>query len=94
MYSGNGVLPPHSSFVEQAGTLDSDTLDVNATPRPRNSHMNHLARRQILKTSGTGHDEEQTLEQHEVIELQAFSERKAWIEEKIKVWLMHAFGCV
>lgn len=29
--------------------------------------------------------EEETLESHEVIELQAFSERKAWIEEKIKV---------
>lgn len=27
----------------------------------------------------------QALEGHEVIELQAFSERKAWIEEKIKV---------
>jgi hypothetical protein len=30
-------------------------------------------------------DEEQALESHEVIELQTFSERKAWIEEKIKV---------
>lgn len=29
--------------------------------------------------------EKETLESHEVIELQAFSERKAWIEEKIKV---------
>lgn len=29
--------------------------------------------------------EEEALESHEVIELQAFSERKAWIEEKIKV---------
>lgn len=29
--------------------------------------------------------EEQALETHEVIELQTFSERKAWIEEKIKV---------
>ncbi|KAF9247014.1 hypothetical protein BU15DRAFT_69858 [Melanogaster broomeanus] len=28
--------------------------------------------------------EEESLESHEVIELQAFSERKAWIEEKIK----------
>lgn len=28
--------------------------------------------------------EKETLESHEVIELQAFSERKAWIEEKIK----------
>lgn len=29
--------------------------------------------------------EKETLESHEVIELQAFSERKAWIEEKINV---------
>jgi hypothetical protein len=29
--------------------------------------------------------EEQALESHEVIELQTFSERKAWIEEKIEV---------
>ena len=29
--------------------------------------------------------EGQALESHEVIELQTFSERKAWIEEKIKV---------
>lgn len=31
--------------------------------------------------------EKETLESHEVIELQAFSERKAWIEGKIKVSL-------
>lgn len=30
--------------------------------------------------------EEQALELHEVIELQTFSERKAWIEQKIKVF--------
>ena len=29
--------------------------------------------------------EQQALESHEVIELQTFSERKAWIEDKIKV---------
>ncbi|TFK43210.1 hypothetical protein BDQ12DRAFT_674586 [Crucibulum laeve] len=32
----------------------------------------------------TDRGEEQALESHEVIELQTFSERKAWIEEKIK----------
>jgi len=32
--------------------------------------------------------EEQALESHEVIELQTFSERKAWIEEKIKVSIL------
>jgi hypothetical protein len=33
--------------------------------------------------------EEEALESHEVIELQQFSERKAWIEEKIKVNVIH-----
>ena len=33
--------------------------------------------------------EDQSLESHEVIELQTFSERKAWIEEKIKVGSLH-----
>jgi hypothetical protein len=37
-----------------------------------------------LPTNENG-GEEQALESHEVIELQTFSERKAWIEEKIKV---------
>jgi len=35
----------------------------------------------VVSTGG----EEQALESHEVIELQTFSERKAWIEDKIKV---------
>ncbi|KAG2043113.1 hypothetical protein BDR03DRAFT_942887 [Suillus americanus] len=38
-----------------------------------------LAQAQVLQN-----EEEQALEIHEVIELQAFSERKAWIEDKIK----------
>jgi len=33
--------------------------------------------------------EDQSLESHEVIELQTFSERKAWIEEKIRVGSSH-----
>jgi hypothetical protein len=33
----------------------------------------------------TQRSEEHALESHEVIELQLFSEKKAWIEEKIKV---------
>ncbi|KAG0705411.1 hypothetical protein DFH29DRAFT_276372 [Suillus ampliporus] len=35
-------------------------------------------------TQVSQNEEEQALETHEVIELQAFSERKAWIEDKIK----------
>lgn len=36
--------------------------------------------------------EEQALESHEVIELQSFSERKTWIEEKIKVSIKYQCG--
>ncbi len=32
---------------------------------------------------------DQSLESHEVIELQTFSERKAWIEEKIRVLVLY-----
>lgn len=35
--------------------------------------------------------EEKPLESHEVIELQTFSERKAWIEGKIQVWEQQLF---
>lgn len=38
---------------------------------------------QLIETHLNGG--EQALESHEVIELQTFSDRKAWIEEKIKV---------
>lgn len=37
--------------------------------------------------------EQQALESHEVIELQTFSERKAWIEDKIKVGALDHVSC-
>ena len=37
--------------------------------------------------------EQQALESHEVIELQTFSERKAWIEDKIKVGALDYISC-
>ena len=45
-------------------------------------------------TQVSHHDEEQALETHEVIELQAFSERKAWIEHKIKVRTSRHYPCL
>ncbi|KAG2158918.1 uncharacterized protein EDB93DRAFT_1325023 [Suillus bovinus] len=39
---------------------------------------------EFTQTQVSQNEEEQALEIHEVIELQAFSERKAWIEDKIK----------
>lgn len=43
---------------------------------------------QTVKEGG----DDKPLESHEVIELQTFSERKAWIEDKIKVWERKMFG--
>ena len=74
---------PHISLAEQAGTLDFNSVNSLSTSdttrlipgEPSNGKQ---------KAPGTP-GEEQALDRHEVIELQAFSERKAWIEEKIKV---------
>lgn len=44
-----------------------------------------------LPISGAGADgDEQALETHEVIELQTFSDRKVWIEEKIKARISYS----
>ena len=58
--------------------------------RPSRVNLDEIA--QVLAAQSTqpqpqppNRPEEQALESHEVIELQTFSERKAWIEEKIKV---------
>lgn len=71
-----------SMTLEQAGTLDfGDKLasvhDALASARPVLPSMG--------KDSEPHDNDEEALEWHEVIELQTFSERKAWIEEKIKV---------
>ncbi len=66
------------SFASHRDVLDNDIQprDVNYdTPEQLGLHAVH-------PKSPSG--EEQALESHEVIELQSFSERKAWIEEKIK----------
>lgn len=70
------ILPPDAP--EPSGTAVAPTRD-NSTPTfDRNQRASTPN-----KNSSSG--EEQALELHEVIELQTFSERKAWIEKKIKV---------
>lgn len=72
---------PTPPQVEEAGPLglmnyDSlETLLASRPPPPHNPGMEETS-----EQSG-----EQPLESHEVMELQAFSERKEWIMEKIKV---------
>lgn len=70
--------------------MPSDTLApaaTTATELARVEDTERLNPRIQMETSPTSrtHGEEQALESHEVIELQTFSERKTWIEEKIKV---------
>ena len=56
---------------DSAQSGQQETINIRSTPSKRNNDP------QV--------GEEQPLESHEVIELQKFSERKAWIEEKIRV---------
>ncbi|KAI0068892.1 hypothetical protein BV25DRAFT_1844712 [Artomyces pyxidatus] len=73
---------PPSTDVETAGTLDhhSDFISSDSTlslPLRRSSTPDDMA-------STPAGDIEQALESHEVIELQAFGQRKEWIVEKTK----------
>lgn len=57
------------------GTLP-EVSGPNALPNPQTD---------FISKTNEHEDDEQALESHEVIELQTFSDRKHWIEEKIKV---------
>ncbi|RDB23195.1 hypothetical protein Hypma_009619 [Hypsizygus marmoreus] len=69
---------PHSS---------STAVARDADPPPNHDPSNDLTGRTSPPSEPTAPatGEEQALESHEVIELQTFSERKAWIEQKIKL---------
>ena len=62
--------PAHARVMHTPQTQDGQPAAPGETPRTHES---------------PDEDAEEALEWHEVIELQAFSERKAWIEEKAKV---------
>ncbi|THH00398.1 hypothetical protein EW026_g2127 [Hermanssonia centrifuga] len=66
--------------------LEAGTLDQTALPRAYHTPGRQATRdaEGDTETAPATAREEEALEWHEVIELQAFSERKAWIEEKIK----------
>jgi hypothetical protein len=75
----------------------SDACESSGTLSARNDQPNSDAQSESIEVPGSPTDipnsphdgEEEALESHEVIELQKFSERKAWIEEKIKVRSLH-----
>lgn len=78
------------SLVTPSASAD-DIVPATASPRVvriishSNGTITGLLAKKDRPTSSDNGGEEQALEWHEVIELQTFSERKAWIEEKIKV---------
>ncbi len=72
---------PTPSRVEEAGPLTQMNHDSPEIPLP--SHLSPSQNSGMEET--TEHGDEQPLESHEVMELQAFSERKEWIMEKINV---------
>ncbi|KAG2370064.1 hypothetical protein BDR07DRAFT_1476598 [Suillus spraguei] len=57
---------------------------ASGTPPPDQQQAFTSSELELTQAQVSQNEEEQALEIHEVIELQAFSERKAWIEEKIK----------
>lgn len=66
---------------ESSGTLNAHDDNINSNSQFALDKSSAPTEQSQLTQDG----EEQALESHEVIELQEFSERKAWIEEKIKV---------
>lgn len=88
--STNHVLPSLGNLLVAASTSDAPLRDLLRVPPSNDSQDGSDAVVEITPRSPRTPGEEETLEWHEVIELQAFSERKAWIEEKIKVQCTHS----
>jgi hypothetical protein len=77
---------PAPPQVEEAGPLDLmnyDSMEALLAPH-HHPPQNPASEETPEQRSG-----EQALESHEVMELQAFSERKEWIMEKIKVGILN-----
>jgi len=79
---------PQSNLESASETLvnqaDNEAEDAGLVP---DTPLDLQTGRESTSPTHENDDEEQALESHEVIELQTFSERKAWIEEKIRVSL-------
>ena len=77
--SSDDILPtdspePSDSYATLAIALAADDLDMTGQDNDN-----------IIPQTDRKDDLEESLETHEVIELQAFIERKEWIDDKIKV---------
>ena len=76
--------PPDAPTTIEPTSGDSGVHDILAVA----DQVLSLERKHATEKS----ENDEALEWHEVIELQAFSERRAWIEEKIKVRSCFAGG--
>jgi hypothetical protein len=80
---------PAPPQVEEAGPPDLMNYDpIEAVLAPHHHPPQNPGSEETSERSG-----EQPLESHEVMELQAFSERKEWIMEKIKVGILNPHPC-
>ena len=80
---------PAPSQAEAAGPLGHMNYDSL-----ENLLASHRSQLQDASDEPSEQNSEQALESHEVIELQAFSERKVWIGEKIKVRVTDPISCL
>lgn len=76
-----GPLIPHNSRILTISCIMVDQIFPSKEVLDSSNGVAMIEHSPELVKAG----EEQALESHEVIELQTFSERKAWIEAKIKV---------
>jgi hypothetical protein len=76
---------PAPPRIEEAGPLNLMNHDsIEALPAPHHRPSQDPGSEETSERGA-----EQPLESHEVVELQAFSERKEWIMEKIKVGILN-----
>jgi hypothetical protein len=73
--------PPQADTAGPLGHMNYDSLE-NLLASHRSQSQN------AASDENSEQNSEQPLESHEVIELQAFSERKEWIGEKIEVRIL------
>jgi len=77
---------PAPPQVKEAGPLNLMNYDsIEALPAPHHRPPQNPGSEEISEQRSG----EQPLESHEVMELQAFSERKEWIMVKIKVGILN-----
>jgi hypothetical protein len=84
--------PPQVEEAGPLGLMNYDSIDGLLAPghhHHHHHHHHHPPQNPGSEETSERSGEERPLESHEVMELQAFSERKEWIMEKIKVGILN-----